>query len=142
MAGPRGRDGAPRRGLDSLGKPKEEAARRTSEFAAAYPKDKRAADAQYNAAVTYPKRGDNATAARAYGSFAARFPRDPRAAQRQATARRAAAGGGRYVGGGDSSWRGCAAATRQRHEGSARRRQVIANSGTVQRCSLAIALNA
>jgi tetratricopeptide (TPR) repeat protein len=66
--------------LDTLGK-KKEAAQAYEEFAAAYPSDKRAADAQYNAAATYIEAGDSVSAARAYSTFAARFPRDTRAAQ-------------------------------------------------------------
>ena len=65
--------------LDSLGRPKE-AAEAYERFAQSYPKDKRAADAQFNAAVTYLQAGDSATAARAYGAFAKVFPRDARAA--------------------------------------------------------------
>lgn len=66
--------------LDSANK-KPEAAQAYEEFATAYPADKRAPSAQYNAAVTYAEAGDNAAAARAYATFASRFPRDSRAAQ-------------------------------------------------------------
>jgi hypothetical protein len=66
--------------LDSLGK-KREAAAAYEEFSAAYPGDRRAADAQYNAAVTYLEVPDSAAAARAYGTFATKFPKDTRAAE-------------------------------------------------------------
>ena len=63
--------------FDSIGKPKE-AANAYEAFARAYPKDKRAADAEYNAAVTYLQARDSANAARAYGTFAKNYPRDAR----------------------------------------------------------------
>ena len=47
----------------------------------AYPRDRRAADAQYNAAATYLEVPDSAAAGRAYATFATRFSADPRAAQ-------------------------------------------------------------
>src|SRR5690606_22574763 len=52
-------------------------------FSVSYPKDARAADAQYNAAVTYLQVPDSASAARAYGDFARRFPRDSRVGSAQ-----------------------------------------------------------
>ena len=70
--------------LDSLGR-KREAAAAYEAFASAYPSDPRAADAQYNAAVTYLEVPDSAAASRAYGTFADRFPKDPRAPQAQST---------------------------------------------------------
>jgi TolA-binding protein len=66
--------------LDSLGR-KPEAAQAYEQFAAAFPRDQRAAGAQYNAAITYREAGDNTAAARAFGTFAQRFPNDPRAAE-------------------------------------------------------------
>jgi tetratricopeptide (TPR) repeat protein len=68
---------------DSLSKPQEEAAA-YERFAAAYPKDPRAADAQYNAGVTYLQAGDTTSAIRAYGAFAVAHPRDPRTGGAQA----------------------------------------------------------
>jgi hypothetical protein len=68
--------------MDSLGKSKDAAGAYES-FSAAYPRDHRAADAQYNAALDYVQAADSAGAARAYGAFAARFPRDPRAGDAQ-----------------------------------------------------------
>ena len=63
--------------LDSLGK-KAEAAAAYEAFAAAYPKRQaRAADAQYNAAVTYAEVGDTAAAARAYGDVRVAVPARP-----------------------------------------------------------------
>lgn len=69
---------------DSLARPRDEALA-YERFAAAYPKDPRAADAQYNAAVTYLQASDTASAIRAYGSFAAAHPRDARTGGAQAT---------------------------------------------------------
>jgi tetratricopeptide (TPR) repeat protein len=70
--------------LDSLNRDVD-AARAYEEFSRAYPRDRRAADAQINAAVTFAQGGDTTSAARAYGSFASRFPRDPRAAEARQT---------------------------------------------------------
>ncbi len=66
--------------LDSLGR-KTEAAQAYEQFATAFPRDERAAGAQYNAAITYRDAGDAAAAARAFGAFATRFPSDARAAE-------------------------------------------------------------
>jgi hypothetical protein len=70
--------------LDSL-KRKREAASAYEAFAAAYPRDRRAPDAQYNAAVTYLEVPDSVAASRAYGTFVNRFPKDPRTPQAQST---------------------------------------------------------
>ena len=69
--------------LDSLQRQKE-SAQAYERFAQSYPKDKRAADAEFNAAVTYLQAGDSVNAARAYGSFAKTFPKDTRAADANA----------------------------------------------------------
>jgi tetratricopeptide (TPR) repeat protein len=66
--------------LDSLGR-RREAATAYEAFVTAYPTDRRAADAQYNAAITYLEIPDSASASRAYSTFAARYPNDSRAAQ-------------------------------------------------------------
>ncbi|HEU4563753.1 MAG TPA: tetratricopeptide repeat protein [Gemmatimonadaceae bacterium] len=66
--------------LDSLGR-KPEAAQAYEQFAAAFPRDQRAAGAQYNAAVTYREAGDQQAAARAFGTFVTKFPRDARVAE-------------------------------------------------------------
>jgi hypothetical protein len=65
--------------LDSLGK-KREAATAYEQFANAYPRDQRAADALWNAALTYSEAPDPAAAARTYALFVQRYPRDERAA--------------------------------------------------------------
>jgi hypothetical protein len=70
--------------LDSLGR-KREAAATYESFAASYPTDRRAADAQFNAAVTYLEVPDSSAASRAYGTFATRFPTDTRAQQARST---------------------------------------------------------
>ncbi|MDF2772464.1 MAG: hypothetical protein K0S86_1958, partial [Geminicoccaceae bacterium] len=64
---------------------KREAAAAYEAFAAAYPSDRRAADAQYNAAITYLEAPDSAAAARAYSTFATRFPNDTRTPQVRTT---------------------------------------------------------
>src|SRR5437868_9805428 len=64
--------------LDSLGR-KKEAAAAYEQFANAYPRDQRAADALWNAALTYAESPDPAAAARTYALFAQRYPRDKRA---------------------------------------------------------------
>jgi len=70
--------------LDSLGR-KRDAAVAYEAFVTAYPNDPRAADAQYNAAITYLEVPDSAAASRAYGTFASRFASDQRAAQARST---------------------------------------------------------
>jgi hypothetical protein len=66
--------------LDSLGR-KKDAATAYEQFANAYPRDQRAADALWNAALTYAEAPDPAASARTYALFAQRFPRDDRATQ-------------------------------------------------------------
>jgi hypothetical protein len=70
--------------LDSLNR-HAEAAQAYEEFSRAYPRDRRAADAQINAAVSFAQAGDTTSAARAYGTFATRFPGDSRAAAARQT---------------------------------------------------------
>jgi cellulose synthase operon protein C len=65
--------------LDDSLKQKSEAAAAYIAFAQAYPADKRAPDALYNAAITYAEGGDRAAAARTYADFARRYPRTARA---------------------------------------------------------------
>ena len=50
------------------------------QFANAYPRDQRAADALWNSAATYAEGSDPANAARAYALFSQRYPRHQRAA--------------------------------------------------------------
>src|SRR6185369_15676098 len=70
--------------LDSLGR-KRDAAQTYEAFAEAYPSDRRAPGAQFNAAITYVEVPDSAAAARAYGSFVTRYANDPRSAQARST---------------------------------------------------------
>jgi hypothetical protein len=78
--------------LDSLGR-KKDAAAAYEQFANAYPRDNRAPDALWNAAITYNEGQDPAAAARTFALFAQRYPRDQRAAdarQQQITLLKAA----------------------------------------------------
>jgi TolA-binding protein len=65
--------------LDTVLNRKSDAAAAYAAFAQAFPRDRRAADAQYNAAVTYLQAGDSAAASRAFGEYASRFPTGTRA---------------------------------------------------------------
>ena len=69
--------------LDSLDR-HGEAAEAYVRFSEAYPRDARAGDALFNAAVTYVQAGDSVAAARTYGQFASRFPGDDRAPRARA----------------------------------------------------------
>ena len=66
--------------LDTVLNRKTEAAAAYAAFAEAFPRDQRAADAQFNAGVTYLQAGDTTAAARAFGRYAERFPSGARAA--------------------------------------------------------------
>jgi TolA-binding protein len=74
--------------LDTLLNRKAEAAAAYAAFSEAFPRDPRAADAQFNAGVTYLQAGDTTSASRAFGRYAERFPRGERATD--ARSRRAA----------------------------------------------------
>ena len=66
--------------LDTVLNRKAEAAAAYAAFSEAFPRDDRAADAQFNAGVTYLQAGDTTAAARAFGRYAERFPSGARAA--------------------------------------------------------------
>ncbi len=65
--------------LDTVLNKKAEAAAAYAAFAEAFPRDQRAADAQFNAGATYLQAGDTTAAARAFGRYAERFPNGARA---------------------------------------------------------------
>ncbi len=68
--------------LDSLGR-RAEAAAAYELMSTTYPQDRRAADAAYNAAVTYGDAKDPANSARAFAAFVQRFARDARLSEAQ-----------------------------------------------------------